>query len=210
VYYHFRKWSHDGSLKRLWVHTIAMIKDQLDLSNVNLDGSHTIAQKGGEAVAYQPRKRAKTSNILPLTDRNGFIIASTDIIAGNHHDAFELSDHLTSAFRSLKCLGLSIAGAYFNADAAFDTRPARKVCFNHQVIPNIAHNLRNRKRPKPGPKRWFDAEVYKNRFCSERSFAWMDKFRALLVRYDRRAVYFMGSHFIAFAMINLRDLINFH
>jgi transposase len=121
-----------------------------------------------------------------------------------------LSDHLKSAFKSLKRLGLSIAGTCFNADAAFDTRAARKVCFNHRVIPNIAENVRNRKRPKPGPKRLFDADVYKNRFCSERSFAWIDKFRALLVRFDRRAVYFMGSHFIAFAMINLRSVLDKH
>jgi transposase len=159
-------------------------------------------------VAYQPRKRAKTSNILPITDRNGYLIASTGIVAGNHHDAFELSDHLKSAFKSLKRLGLSIARTYFNTDAAFDTRAARKVCFNHHVIPNIAYNARNRKRPKPGPKRWFDAQVYKNRFCSERSFTWIDKFRALLVCFDRRACYFMGSHFIAFTMINLRNVLS--
>jgi transposase len=97
-----------------------------------------------------------------------------------------------------------IAGAFFNADAAFDTRAARKTCFNHDLIPNVAHNTRGRKRAKPGPKRWFDEQVYKLRFCAERSFAWIDKFRALLVRFDRRAVYFMGAHFIAFAMINLR------
>ena len=123
-----------------------------------------------------------------------------------HHFAFELSSHLKSAFKSLKRLKVSITGAYFNADAAFDTCTARKTCFNYRVIPNIAHNLRNRKRPKPGPKRLFDAEIYKNRFCSERSFAWIDKFRALLIRYDRRAIYVMASHFIAFTMINLRDV----
>jgi hypothetical protein len=30
----------------------------------------------------------------------------------------------------------------------------------------------------------------------------------LLVRHDRRSVYFMGSHFIAFAMINLRNVLD--
>lgn len=207
VYYHFRKWSRDGSLERVWKHSILAIQHELDLSNLNLDGSHAIAKKGGEAVAYQPRKRAKTSNILPITDRNGYIVASTCIIAGNHNDAWELSDHLKSAFKSLKRLGLRIAGAYFNADSAFDTRAARKTCFNHGLIPNLAYNVRKRKRTKPGPKRWFDAAIYKRRACAERTFAWIDKFRALLVRFDRRAVYFMGSHFIAFAMINLRKVI---
>lgn len=204
MYHHFRKWSRDGSLKRVWEHSINMIRDRLDTANLNLDGSHALAKKGGEAVAYQGRKRAKTCNILPITDRNGFILASTGILPGNHNDAWELSAHLKSAFKSIKHLGIRIRGAFFNADAAFDTRLARKTCFNHGLIPNIAHNMRNRKRAKPGPKRWFDAQVYKLRFCAERSFAWIDKFRALLIRFDRRAGYFLAGHFIAFAMINFR------
>jgi hypothetical protein len=35
----------------------------------------------------------------------------------------------------MKHLGLNIQGAFFNADKAFDTLPARKTCFNYGVIP---------------------------------------------------------------------------
>jgi transposase len=59
VYYHFRKWSRDGSLERVWRHSVQKVKAQLDLSVLNLDGSHAVAKKGGEAVAYQGRKKAK-------------------------------------------------------------------------------------------------------------------------------------------------------
>lgn len=183
------------------------IADRLNLSELNLDGSHAIAKKGGESVAYQGRKKAKTSNILPITDGQGYIIASTPLVAGNHNDAFNLKENLQCAFKTIKQLGLQIRGAYFNADKAFDTKEARKVCFNHGLIPNIAENRRNRKRAKRGRKRLFCDEVYKRRFTSERSFAWIDKFRALLLRYDRRDAYFLAGHHIAFAMINLRHLI---
>lgn len=179
----------------------------MNLSELNLDGSHAIAKKGGEAVAYQGRKRAKTTNILPVTDAQGFIVASTRPIAGNHNDAFQLKTHLQDAFKSMKRLGLDFQGAHFNADSAFDTKAARKVCFNHGVIPNMAENKRNRKRAKRGRTRLFDPDVYKRRFTSERSFAWIDKFRALLIRFDRSNTYFMGGHYIAFAMINLRHLL---
>jgi len=206
VYYHFRNWSADGSLERVWQASIQTIQQDLDLAQLNLDGSHALAKKGGESVAYQRRKRAKTSNILPITDANGFVIASTGIVAGHHHDAFNLKPHLQSAFKRLKRLGLTIVGAWLNADSAFDTRDARKVCFNHHLIPNIAENKRNRKTPKRGRKRLFNPDIYKQRFTSERSFAWMDKFRALLIRYDRKDAHFLGAHFIAFAMINLRHL----
>jgi transposase len=205
VYYHFRKWSRDGSLERVWQQSVQLVKEDLDLSVLNLDGSHAVAKKGGEAVAYQGRKKAKTSNILPITDHNGYILASTDIVAGNHNDAFDLKPHLQSAFKAIKRLGISIAGAFFNADSAFDTLDARKVCFNHHLIPNIAENKRNRKSTKRGRKRFFNATRYKDRFASERTFAWIDKFRALLVRFDIKKIYFMGSHFLAFALINLRN-----
>ena len=208
MYYHYRKWSRDGSLKRVWQHSIEVVGRFLDVSELNLDGSHTIAKKGGESVAYQGRKKAKTSNILPIFDKHGYVLASTGIVAGNHNDAFNLKPHLQSAFQWIKRQGLSIQGSYFNADSAFDTKEARKVCFNYKLLPNIPENKRNRKQVKPGPKRMFNQDVYKRRFTAERSFAWVDKFRALLIRYDRRDIYFLSAHHIAFAMINLRNVTN--
>jgi transposase len=205
IYYHFRKWSKDGSLESVFRASVFTIQEDLDLSEVNLDGSHTIAKKGGESVVYQGRKKAKTCNLLPLTEACGFVIGLCHLLPGNHHDSYNLKPALTNAFTATKRLGLSIHGAFFNADAGFDTKDARKVCFNHGLIPNIPENVRNRNKAKPGPKRLFNKDVYKHRFVSERSFAWLDKFRHLLIRFDRKDVYFLGAHFIAFAMINLRD-----
>lgn len=206
VYYHWQKWNAAGCFEQIWEHSVIYLRDELDCTHMNLDGSHAIAKKGGESVAYQYRKRAKTTNILPMTDAKGFIIATTGIIAGNHHDAFNLKPNLQTAFKSIKRLGISIAGSYLNADSAFDTRDARKVCFNHGVVPNIDENKRNRKRVKRGRKRLFNKAVYNRRFSSERTFAWIDKFRALRVRDDRKEVNFLGGHHIVFAMINLRHL----
>jgi len=157
-----------------------------------LDGSHVIAKKGSESVAFQGRKKTKTTNILPITDRKGFFIASTGLIAGNHNDAYNLKSHLQSAFKSMKRLKLDFQGAFFNADKAFDTKDARKTCCNHTVIPNIDENKCNRKSPKHGRKRFFNAEVYKNRFVAERSFAWADKFKVLLIRFDRKDAFFLA------------------
>ena len=207
VRYHFCKWSTDGSLERVWQHSIVTIKATLDLSQLHLDGSHAPAKKGGQQVAYQHRKRAKTSNILPITEGKGYVVATTGIVAGNHHDALDLQPHLTAAFKGMKRLGLKIAGAFFNADSAFDTKAARRVCFNHKVIPNIAVNTRNQQKVKRGRKRLFNATIYKQRFTSERTFAWIDKFRALLVRFDRLAQLFLGGHYLAYTLINLRHIL---
>lgn len=144
-----------------------------------------------------------------MTDAHGYIVASTNLLAGHHNDAYHLKSHLQAAFRWLRAQRLSIRGAYFNADASFDIREARKTCFNHGLTPNIPENRRNRHGPKRGRPRLFNADVYAHRFfTSERSFAWIDKFRALLIRFDRRDVYFLNAHYIAFAMINLKDVIS--
>ena len=102
---------------------------------------------------------------------------------------------------------LSIQGVYFNADSSFDTKEARKTCFNHGVIPNIPENRRNRKRPKLGRKPLFNEEEYHQRFTEERTFAWVDKFKRLLIRFERDEDLFFGAHCIAFTMINLRHLL---
>jgi transposase len=128
-------------------------------------------------------------------------------MAGNHNDQFELTKNLQAIFADLRRLGIKVAGAVFNMDMGFDTKSARKVCFNHQVKPNMPENRRNRIRSKPGPKRFFDQTRYGNRFCIERTFAWVDKFKRPLIRFERKVVYFKGWHFLAFSLINLRHVL---
>ena len=46
VYYHFRKWSRDGSLQQVFESSVRTLLPDLDVSELNLDGTHTIAKKG--------------------------------------------------------------------------------------------------------------------------------------------------------------------
>jgi hypothetical protein len=56
-----------------------------------------------------------------------------------------------------KEVGLDLKGAYLNLDGGFDSARNRKCIFNAGLIPNIPENPRNRKRPKRGRKRVFNA-----------------------------------------------------
>ena len=49
VYHHYRKWSKDGSLKQVLQQSIETIKADLKMTELNFDGSHIPAKKGGEA-----------------------------------------------------------------------------------------------------------------------------------------------------------------
>jgi hypothetical protein len=62
----------------------------LDIENLNLDGTYSLAKKAGESVGYQHRKKGKTSNVLILTDSRGIPISIGAILSGNHNDLFEI------------------------------------------------------------------------------------------------------------------------
>ncbi len=58
-YYHFRKWSADGSLQRLFDASILSIRGELNLSELNLDGSHSAAKKGAKVSAIKAERKPK-------------------------------------------------------------------------------------------------------------------------------------------------------
>ena len=57
--YHFRKWSRDGSLQRLFDASIMTIKGDLNLSELNLDGSHSAAKKGAKQLPIKDESMQK-------------------------------------------------------------------------------------------------------------------------------------------------------
>ena len=141
-----------------------------------------------------------------MIDGNGNIVGTSEIIGGRHNDSYELKGTISKVFADLNRNHLEYRGAFFKADSGFDTREARKMLWNRGVRPTIPENKRNRKHVKRGRKRCFIREIYKKRFVIERTFAWIDKFRTLLIRFERKDVYWLGFHLIAFTLINLRNL----
>ena len=57
VYYHFNEWRKDGSWKKLWVQLLQLHRRRLDLSSIQLDGSHTLAKMGARPLATRAAKR---------------------------------------------------------------------------------------------------------------------------------------------------------
>ncbi len=66
VYYYFNKWIKAGCWKKIWINLLRHHLKYLDLSSTALDGNHTPAKNGGDAVGYQGRKASNTTNALFL------------------------------------------------------------------------------------------------------------------------------------------------
>jgi hypothetical protein len=101
-------------------------------------------------------------------------------------------------------VGLDLRGAYLNLDGGFDSTRNRKCMFNAGLIPNIPENPRNRKHPKRGRKRLFNAAIHALRMRVERTFAWEGKFKRLLLCFEHIQQRHYGMKLMAYTLINLR------
>lgn len=116
---------------------------------------------------------------------------------------------IRDAFKPLKSIakavGLSLNGSIMSLDGAYDCKANRKMIFNSGMLPNINENKRNRKANKRGRKRLFNKNIFKERFRTiERVFAWEDKFKRLLLRFEHHSAHHYAMKTIAYTMINLR------
>jgi len=105
----------------------------------------------------------------------------------------------------MKRIGSTVSNCVMSLDTAYDSKVNRKLIFNAGMVPNVKENVRNRKKSKRGAKRLFDGEIYDERFRTmERVFAWEDKFKRRLIRFEHISLYHFGLKLIAYTMINLR------
>src|SRR5215475_2928473 len=115
-----------------------------------------------------------------------------------------LPEGLKALKRVAKEVGLDLRGAYLNLDGGFDSAHNRTCSFNVGLIPNITENPRNRKHTKRGRKRLFNAAIHALRTRVDRTFAWEDKFKRLLLRFEHRQQRHFGMKLLAYTLINLR------
>ena len=82
-----------------------------------------------------------------------------------------------------------------HADKAYDSRRCRKECRARGITPRIA-------------RRGIDRSIRlgRHRWVVERTFAWMDQFRRLATRYERRADIHMASTKLASALICMNQI----
>ena len=142
---------------------------------------------------------------MAFCDRNCNIIAPFVSAPGNRNESPLLRDALPMVMRIAQAVGLELQGAIVSLDGVDDCRRNRKAIFNRGMVPNINANPRGRKATKRGRKPLFDAAIFKERFRTiERVFGWEDKFRRLLLRFERLSQLHYAFKTLAYTMINLR------
>jgi hypothetical protein len=194
-------------LAKIFENTVMVLNERqhLDFSIIHGDGTTTSAKKGGDNIGFNGHKHMRGDKTVAFCDRNCNIIAPFIAAAGNRNEC----PLLPEAFKPLKAIsqaaGLELKGTVMSLDGIYDSKSNRKMIFNHGMTPNIPENKRNRKTTKRGRKRVYSPEIFKERFYTiERIFAWEDKFKRLLLRFERLSHVHYALKTIAYSMINLR------
>ena len=79
--------------------------------------------------------------------------------------------------------GIELRYLFMNADAGFDGKVFRGYLEALFIEANIDFNKRNGS--DRDREEYFDGELYKKRKNCEHSFAWMDAYKALLIKYEK-------------------------
>lgn len=206
VFKHYRKWCTKGDWETAFSQNVKENKEMVDLSLSHIDGSHTPAYRGGEKVEYQGRKKRSTTNALYFVDRQGLPLAMSEPQSGNHTDLFEINDRIDEIAAQLSASGIAVDGLFSNLDAGFDGDNLRIALDSHGIISNVCPNRRNG--ADSSETYLFDEEMYRERWIVERTNAWMDGFKAVLVRFDTTISSWKGWNFLAFLVIFLKKFHN--
>jgi transposase len=207
VYRQFRRWHDDGCFEVIFANSVFALHENglLDLDVVHGDGTTTAAKKGGDNLGFSGHKHLKGDKVVALCDRRCNVLAPFIAAPGNQNESPMLVPALNALTAIAKAVGLSLHGSIVSFDGVYDSKANRKTIFNRGLIPNILENRRGRKKTKRGRKRLFDPGIFKERFRTiERIFAWEDKFRRLLLRFERISAVHYALKTLAYTMINLR------
>lgn len=207
IYRAFRRFEAHGCFDAIFIGSVSLLhqREYLDISVIHGDGTTTVAKKGGDNLGFSGHKHLKGDKVVAFCDRHCNVIAPFVSAPGNRNESPLLKEALPQVTRIAKQVGLDLNQTIVSLDGIYDSRSNRKAIFNRGLVPNIPKNPRGRRTSKRGRQPLFEPALYQERFFTiERVFAWEDKFRRLLLRFERISELHYALKALAYTMINLR------
>lgn len=180
----FQKLVKLGFFEKIWTNELTHYDKVhgLNLHKQAMDCAHKKSPLAGcEKTGKSPVDRGKLgSKLSVLSDAKGIVIGLA-VGSGNQHDSTLFIDTLRSIPKFLK----QPRRKEMNLDSAYDSEQIRTILFNFNYLAKISPNKRNRKEPLPNPlgySRWFIEPVH----------SWLNRFRAVFIRYSKYACNYLA------------------
>jgi transposase len=189
VHRYFQRWVREGLFEAILRRTGRLLEAHggLKMYECFIDGSFTRAKGGGDGIGCT--KAGKGVKIMLIVDARGLPVAVESSSAQPHESKLvqPLLDFMIPAQLPERLIG----------DKAYDSDPLAAE-LSEKNIELIAPERANRKTPVQDGR---PLRRYKRRYKVERTFAWLQNFRRLCIRYEKQAELFRG--FLHFACVLL-------
>ena len=197
----FQQWVGRGVFKRIWR---LLLKEYEELRGIQwrwqaIDSATTKAPLGGEATGKSPVDRGKLGTKRHvLTDQRGAPIG-VEVTGANRHDSQAVRAKLASLPVKRRASGAR-GQQHLTADKGYDYPAVRRTLKRRGYAAHIPKRdgqpRKSRGKRRHKPKRW----------VVERAHSWANRYRRLLVRWEKKEANYVALVHFAFA-INLYRLI---
>lgn len=143
---------------------------------------------------------------MTIVDNRGFVLGPIAVSPVNEHDCTIFPETFTQLREFTRQLGIDLRGARLVLDSGFDSKQNKALIAGQELVPVICPNRRNTQEPIAIARlyRWFKRDSYRHRYKVERTFAWQDTYRKLVVSYEQLKETRLGFRYLAYALINFR------
>lgn len=165
--------------------------------------------KGGDGIDYSGHKHQKGEKSLTIVDNRGNILAPCVLAPVNINDCPLLPPTLNNLTITAERVGLDLGGSFLTLDAGFYSQDNHQRIEAAHLFPVIKPNHRNTNDSKIIAEReavFREVEpIYRLRNMVELQFAWEDKYRRLVVRYEKKQQIARGWRLLAASLVNFRE-----
>ena len=199
IYDRFREWEKAGVFQALWK-TGLMEYDKKRGINwrwQSVDGCITKAPLGGEKTGKNPTDRAKSGTKRSLlTDANGIPLAIS-VEGANRHDK-KILEQTLSAMAIVRPRPKKYNPQHMCLDKGYDYPDIRALIKSMKYIDHIKSRGDETEEKKAVPR------YRARRWVVERTHSWMNRFRRILIRWEKRVDRYLAFLYFACAWIIFR------
>jgi len=199
VHDRFQEWERAGVFAELWQAGLAEYDEQagIDWEWQSMDGAMTKAPLGGDATGPNPTDRAKSGTKRSLlTDGNG-IPLGLSVDGANRHDK-KMAEGTIESIVIDRPEPTSNNPQNMCLDKGYDYPDIRELVKDHGYTAHIKARGEEieQKREIPGYRA--------RRWVVERTHSWMNRFRRLLIRWEKKVENYLAMLHFACAWITFR------
>lgn len=201
IHKRFLEWQEAGVFEALWKEGLAEYDEMEGIAWrwQSIDGAMMKAPLAQEATDPNPTDRGKKgSKRHLLVDGRGVPLSFT-VTGANRHDVSQL-EAVLDAIQVKRPAPPVRRNKHLCADAGYTGTPALEIINAHHYIPHVKGRGQEakelRREPEKKAKRW----------VVEVAHSWFNRFRKLLVRYEKLERSFLGLNQLAAAIIAFRKV----